>query len=114
MFAKIWRYCPTLGWCVQRDSPSGEEMARLSRKEGVMARTMFEHFTMKVTKVFYKPQQRIANEGVRIVHLNHDTRMNSKDKFRQGTNVMMRPTRGVGDLDIGRRIEQGTQGAQLP
>ena len=78
-----------------KDKPLWKHISE--KHEGRMVGTMFEHFTMKVTKVFYKPQRRIANEGVRIVHLNPETRMNSKDEFRQGTNVMMRPTRGVGD-----------------
>ena len=69
----------------------------VEKHEGRMAGTVFEHFVMKVTQVFIKPQRRMANEGVRIAHLNPETRMNSKDEFRQGTNVMMRPTRGVGE-----------------
>ena len=59
--------------------------------------TIFEHFSMKRTGIFVKPQRRKANEGVRISHLNPDTRMNSRDEFRQGTNIMMRPVRGVGE-----------------
>ena len=59
--------------------------------------TIFEHFRMKRTGIFFKPQRRKANEGVRISHLNPETRMNSKDEFRQGTNIMMRPARGVGE-----------------
>ena len=39
---------------------------------------------------------RKANEGVRISHLDPETRMNSRDEFRQGTNIMMRAMRGVG------------------
>ena len=46
--------------------------------------------------IFFKPQRRKANEGVRISNLNPETRMNSKDEFRQGTNITMRPVRGVG------------------
>ena len=57
---------------------------------------MFSHFSMKLTQVFNKPQRRKANEGVRIVHLNPDGRMNSKDEFLQGTNIYMQPVRGVG------------------
>ena len=59
--------------------------------------TIFEHFSMKRTGIFFKPQRRKANEGVRISHLNPETRMNSKDEFRQGTNITMRPSRGVGE-----------------
>lgn len=55
-----------------------------------------EHFKMTQTGIFFKPQKRKANEGVRISHLNPDTRMNSKDEFRQGTNITMRAIRGVG------------------
>ena len=51
---------------------------------GRMDDDIFEHFKME------------ANEGVRISNLNPDTRMNSKDEFRQGTNISMRATRGVG------------------
>ena len=57
---------------------------------------MFEHFSMKMVKVFRKPQRRKANEGVRISHLDPDTRMNSKEEFMQGTNIFMQPMRGVG------------------
>ena len=39
---------------------------------------------------------RTRNEGVRIAHLDPNTRMNSKDEYRQGTNIMMQPVRGVG------------------
>ena len=45
--------------------------------------TTFEHFSMAMTGVFFKPQRRKANEGVRISNLNPETRMNSKDEFRQ-------------------------------
>ena len=57
---------------------------------------MFEHFSMKITKIFRKPQRRKANEGVRIFHLDPDTRMNSKNEFKQGTNIFIQPLRGVG------------------
>ena len=57
---------------------------------------MFSHFSMKLTSVFVKPQRRKANEGVRISHLDPNTRMNSKDEFMQGTNIFMQPVRGVG------------------
>ena len=77
-----------------RDKPLWKHI--IEKHEGMMSMTVFEHFAMKVTQVFTKPQRRKANEGVRIAHLNPDTRMNSKDEFRQGTNVMMMPTRGVG------------------
>ena len=45
---------------------------------------------------FSKPQRRKANEGVRIAHLDPETRMNSKDEFMQGTNIFMHAVRGVG------------------
>ena len=63
---------------------------------GRMEREIFEHFKMTLTGTFFKPQRRKADEGVRISHLNPDTRMNSKDEFRQGTNITMRPIRGLG------------------
>ena len=63
---------------------------------GHMNLPMFSHFTMQLVQFFSKPQRRKANEGVRIVHLNPDTRMNSKDEFLQGTNIFMEPVRGVG------------------
>ena len=58
---------------------------------------MFQHFSMKLDKVFVKPQRRKADEGVRISHLDPETRMNSKDEFMQGTNIFVQPTRGVGE-----------------
>ena len=33
---------------------------------------------------------------VRIFHLDPDTRMNSKNEFKQGTNIFIQPLRGVG------------------
>ena len=63
---------------------------------GVMELPMFQQFSMMLTKVFRKPQRRKADEGVRIAHLDPETRMNSKDEFRQGTNIFVRPMRGVG------------------
>ena len=69
----------------------------LEKHGGQMAIPLFEHFSMVRTGVFVKPQRRKANEGVRISNLNPDTRMNSKDEFRQGTNITMRPVRGVGE-----------------
>ena len=57
---------------------------------------IFQHFSMKLTKVFKKPQRRKADEGVRIAHLDPETRMNSKDEFKQGTNIFVEPMRGVG------------------
>ena len=57
---------------------------------------MFKHFSMKLDKTFRKPQRRKADEGVRIAHLDPDTRMNSKDEFMQGTNIFVQPVRGVG------------------
>mgnify|MGYP001465026839 CR=1 FL=1 len=51
---------------------------------------------MKVTNFFSKPQRRKANEGVRIAHLDPETRMNSKDEFLQGTNIFKHAVRGVG------------------
>ena len=68
----------------------------LEKHGGRMEVGIFEHFKMILTGVFFKPQRRKADEGVRISHLNPDTRMNSKDEFRQGTNITMRPMRGVG------------------
>ena len=56
---------------------------------------MFEHFKMELTGTFSSAQRRKANEGVWIANLNPNTRMNSKDEFRQGTNIMMQPVRGV-------------------
>ena len=68
----------------------------LEKHGGRMDVEIFEHFKMTQTGIFFKPQRRKADEGVRISHLNPDTRMNSKDEFRQGTNITMRPMRGVG------------------
>ena len=69
----------------------------LDKHGGRMEITTFEHFSMAMTGVFFKPQRRKANEGVRISNLNPVTRMNSKDEFRQGTNITMRPVRGLGE-----------------
>ena len=69
----------------------------LDKHGGRMVIPIFQHFSMTRTGVFFKPQRRKANEGVRISNLNPDTRMNSKDEFRQGTNITMRPVRGVGE-----------------
>ena len=72
----------------------------LDKHEGRLEISIFEHFSMSRTGVFVKPQRRKANEGVRISKLNPDTRMNSKDEFRQGTNFTMRPVRGVGERAV--------------
>ena len=44
--------------------------------------TIQEHFRMELTGIFSSAQRRKANEGVRIAHLDPNTRMNSKDEFR--------------------------------
>ena len=59
---------------------------------------MFENLKIKPVQFFRQPQRRKANEGVRIVHLDPETRMNSKDEFRQGTNICMKVVRGVGTV----------------
>ena len=66
------------------------------KHDGRMEVEMFDHFRMELTGIFSSAQRRKANEGVRIAHLNPNTRMNSKDEFRQGPNIMMQPVRGVG------------------
>ena len=66
------------------------------KHQGRMEVTPFEHFEMSQKGTFLKPQRRKADEGVRISHLNPDTRMNSRDEFRQGTNIVMRAVRGLG------------------
>ena len=68
----------------------------IEKHEGRMEIDKFEHFEMVQTGVFFKYQRRKANDGVRISHLDPGTRMNSRDAFRQGTNIMMRAMRGVG------------------
>ena len=68
----------------------------MEKHGGVLQVPMFSYFKMKLTQIFYKPQMRKAEEGVRIVHLNPDTRMNSKLEFLQGTNLFLQPVRGVG------------------
>ena len=68
----------------------------IEKHDGVMESRMFAHFKMKLHKIFSKPQRRKADEGVRIAHLDPDTRMNSKDEFLQGTNLFLQPMRGVG------------------
>ena len=66
------------------------------KHQGRMEVTPFEHFEMSLKGTFLKPQRRKADEGVRISHLNPDTRMNSRDEFRQGTNIIMRAVRRLG------------------
>ena len=66
------------------------------KHQGRMEVTPFEHFEMSLKGIFLKPQRRKADEGVRISNLNPDTRMNSRDEFRQGTNIIMRAVRGLG------------------
>ena len=61
-----------------------------------MSVPMFSHFKMEVVRFFSSAQRRKADEGVRIAHLDPDTRMNSKDEFLQGTNLFLIPVRGVG------------------
>ena len=68
----------------------------LEKHGGNMIVPMFDHFKMKAVKFFRQPQRIKANEGVRIVHLDPATRMNSKLEFRQGTNICLRVVRGVG------------------
>jgi hypothetical protein len=68
----------------------------IEKHGGRMEVPIFQHFKMCLVQHFSYPQRRKANEGVRIAHLNPDTRMNSKEEFRQGTNICMRPARGVG------------------
>ena len=68
----------------------------VDKHEGVMARPTFSQFKMDATNFFRSAQRRKANEGVRIANLNPETRMNSCNEFRQGTNITMRPVRGVG------------------
>ena len=57
---------------------------------------MFSHFKMEVVRFFLSAQRRKAGEGVRIAHLDPDTRMSSKDEFTQGTNLFLMPVLGVG------------------
>ena len=69
----------------------------LEKHGGRIEIPIFEHFCMTRKGVFDKPQRRKADEGVRISHLNPETRMNSKDEFRQGTCITMRAIRGLGE-----------------
>ena len=68
----------------------------LEKHEGRMEQPVFAHFKMEPTQFFSKPQRRKANEGVRIANLDPETRMNSRDEFRQGTNIAMQAVRGLG------------------
>ena len=74
---------------------------------------MFSHFSMKITQVFNKPQRKNANEGVRIVHLNPDGRMNSKDEFLQGNNNIHASSQGCGWV-IGEKNTGGEGGDHHP
>ena len=80
----------------QADKPLWKHV--LEKHGGRAEVPLFGHFKMKRLQVFYKPQRRKANEGVRIANLDPDTRMNSRDEFRQGTNISLRAVRGVGEL----------------
>ena len=68
----------------------------IEKHGGKMDIPMFSHFKMKPVQFFRHPQRRKADEGVRIVHLDPVTRLNSKLEFRQGTNICLRVVRGVG------------------
>ena len=68
----------------------------LNQNMMMMSVPMFSHFKMEVVKFFSSAQRRKADEGVRISHLDPNTRMNSKDEFMQGTNLFLMPVRGVG------------------
>ena len=70
----------------------------IEKHGGRAEETLFAHFKMKLVQVFKSAQRRKANEGVRIANLDPETRLNSREEFRQGTNIYMRPVRGVGDL----------------
>ena len=68
----------------------------LDKHNGIMNVPMFSHFKMELVNIFSKPKRRKAEEGVRIYHLDPETRRNSKNKFLQGTNLYLQPVRGVG------------------
>ena len=68
----------------------------MEKHGGVMAVPIYSHFKMDLVKFFSSAQRRKADEGVRISHLDQDTRMNSKDEFMQGANLFLVPVRGVG------------------
>ena len=68
----------------------------VDKHSGLMEVPMFSHFEMKLVKIFSKPQRRKADEGVRISHLDPDTRINNKDEYLQGTNLFLQTMRGVG------------------
>ena len=84
---------------VEKRSPDKALWKHIVEKHnGRMEAPIFAHFKMEPTQFFSKPQRRKANEGVRIAHLDPNTRMNSRDEFRQGTNIMMQAVRGVGEM----------------
>ena len=68
----------------------------VEKHNGIMSLPMFSHFKMELVQIFSKPQRRMAEEGVRIYHLDPIHRMNSKNEFMQGTNLYLLPVRGVG------------------
>ena len=68
----------------------------LEKHGGIMEAPIFSQFKMTLVQFFVKTQRQKGNEGVRIAHLDANTRMNSCDKFLQGTNIFMRPVMGVG------------------
>ena len=73
---------------------------------------MFDHFRMELTGIFSSAQRSKANEGVRIAHLNPNTRMNSKEEFRQGTNIMMQPVRALENRAMSKVDVHQDQGGQ--
>ena len=68
----------------------------IEKHGGVLQVPMFYHFKMKLTQIFSKSQRRKADEGVRIVQINPETRMNSNLEFFLGTKLFLQPVRGVG------------------
>ena len=68
----------------------------MEKHGGVMALPIYSHFKMELIDFFSSAQRRKADEGVRISHLDPETRMNSKDEFMQGANLFLVPVRGVG------------------
>ena len=67
----------------------------IAKHGGVLQVPMFSHFKMKLKPFFSKLQRRKADEGIRMVHLNPETRMNCKLEFLQRTNLFLQPVRGV-------------------
>ena len=88
--------CYILGVAVFKGGLLASKVESNSMKKKIVGGGVYSHFKMELVKFFSSAKRRKADEGVRISHLDQDTRMNSKDEFMQGANLFLVPVRGVG------------------